>query len=268
MANRIDVKFAELSSKGRKGLFPFLVAGQPDIATTIKMIRQFETLGVSGVELGFPFTDPVADGPVIQNAFAQALEHGVTVAKVLEAIREARPAITIPIVAMISASIVYKIGVENFIARSAQAGIDGFIIPDLSLEEAPGLAEKVTAYDLKLAMLVSPNTPPVRQEKIAGSASGFLYYMSVAGITGERDQLPEDLPRKVAHLKAISGIPVVVGFGIKTPAQVRQVCAVADGAIVGSGIVRRIALAGEQGLQGEKLVEAVSAYVAELMTGV
>jgi tryptophan synthase alpha chain len=268
MANRIDLKFAELSAKGRKGLFPFLVAGQPDIATTISLIRRFEQLGVSGIELGFPFSDPVADGPVIQNAFTHAVEQGVTVAKILDAVREARPKITIPLIAMISASLVFKIGVKNFIARAAQAGIDGFIIPDLSLEEAPGLAEKVAAHDLRLVMLVSPNTPPERQEKIAKSASGFLYYMSVAGITGERDKLPDDLPKKVAHLKAISGIPVLVGFGIKTPDQVRQVNSVADGSIVGSAIVRRIAQAKDQGQTPDQIVETASAYVAELMTGV
>ncbi len=268
MPNRIDQKFSELTAAGRKGLFPFLVAGQPDIPTTINLIQRFEQLGVSGVELGFPFTDPVADGPVIQNAFTQALEQGVTVAKILDAVRAARPKITIPLIAMISASIVYKIGPEIFIARAAQAGIDGFIIPDLSIEEAPGLAEKVTAHDLRLAMLVAPNTPCDRQEKIAKSAGGFLYYMSVAGITGERDQLPDDLPKKVTHLKQISGLPVLVGFGIKTPDQVRQVNSVADGSIVGSAIVRRIAQAKNRNQTPDQIVETASAYVAELMTGV
>ncbi len=268
MPNRIDQKFSELIAKKQKGLFPFLVAGQPDIATTINLIRRFEKLGVSGIELGFPFTDPVADGPVIQNAFSQALEHGVTVAKIFDAVREARPSVAIPLIAMISASIVYKIGPENFIARAAQAGIDGFIIPDLSIEEAPGLAQKVAAHNLRLAMLVAPNTPASRQEKIAQSASGFLYYMSVAGITGERDRLPEDLPKKVARLKEISGIPVLVGFGIKTPDQVRQVNAVADGTIVGSAIVRRITQAKDQNQTPDQIVETASAYVAELMTGV
>jgi tryptophan synthase alpha chain len=268
MANRIDQKFSELTAHGRKGLFPFLVAGQPDVATTIHLIRRFEKLGVAGIELGFPFTDPVADGPVIQNAFSQALEHGVTVAKILDAVREARPTIAIPLIAMISASIVYKIGPEVFLARAAQAGIDGFIIPDLSIEEAPGLAQKVAAHDLRLAMLVAPNTPADRQEKIAKSASGFLYYMSVAGITGERDQLPDDLPKNVARLKSLSGIPVLVGFGIKTPAQVRQVNAVADGAIVGSAIVRRITQAKDQNQTPDQIVDTASTYIAELMTGI
>lgn len=267
MSNRIDRKFAELAAKGKKGLFPFLVAGQPDVATTVRIIERLEALGAAGVELGFPFTDPVADGPVIQTAFTQALADGATVAGILQAVAAARPKISIPVIAMISASIVYKIGVDAFLARAAQAGIDGFIIPDLSLEEAPGIAEKVAARDLRLIMLVAPNTPPERQEKIARCASGFLYYMSVTGITGERESLPEDLVANVARLKKLAGIPVVVGFGIKTAPQVRQVCSVADGAIVGSAIVRRIAQAQEEGKDADGVVETVQKYVADLLTG-
>jgi len=267
MANRIDQKFAELKATGRKGLFPFIVAGQPDVASTISIIQRMEKIGAAGVELGFPFTDPVADGPVIQTAFTQALADGVTVAKIFQALTAARPSIKIPIVAMISASIVYKIGVESFIKRAAQAGIDGFIIPDLSLEEAPAVAEKVAANDLRLAMLISPNTPDARQEKIAKIATGFLYYMSVTGITGERDKLPEDLVKKVAHLKSLSQTPVLVGFGIKTPQQVRQVCTVGDGAIVGSAIVRRITQGREQGQKSDRIIRQVEEYVSELLTG-
>ncbi len=267
MTNRIDEKFAELKASGRKGLFPFLVAGQPDVATTINIIQRLEKIGAAGVELGIPFTDPVADGPVIQSAFTEALSEGVTVAKIFRAIAEARSTIRIPIVAMVSASIVYKIGVDAFLRRAAQAGIDGFIIPDLSLEEAPVVAEKVAGLDLRLAMLVSPNTPSERQERIAKVATGFLYYMSVTGITGERDRLPEDLVANVAKLKETSGIPVLVGFGIKTAAQVRQVCSVGDGAIVGSAIVRRIAQAKEQGKKQDEILRSVEDYVSELLTG-
>jgi tryptophan synthase alpha chain len=268
MTNRIDQKFAELKAAGRKGLFPFLVAGQPDVAATIGMIQRLEKVGAAGVELGFPFTDPVADGPVIQNAFTQALADGVTVAKVFQALADARSTIKIPIIAMISASIVYKIGVDSFLDRAAQAGIDGFIIPDLSLEEAPMVAQKVAARELRLAMLVSPNTPPERQEKIAQIATGFLYYMSITGITGERDKLPEDLVKRVARLKEISQKPVLVGFGIKTSQQVRQVCTVADGAIVGSAIVRRVTQGKEQGKKNDEIIQMAEEYVSELLTGV
>jgi len=267
MSNRIDQKFSELKSQGKKGLFPFLVAGQPDLDTTVRIIQRLEALGVAGVELGFPFTDPVADGPVIQSAFTQALENGATATKIFDALARVRSKISIPIVAMVSASIVYKIGTENFIRRSAKAGIDGFIIPDLSLEEAPGVAQLVSKEDLRLSMLVAPNTPADRQEHIARVATGFLYYMSVAGITGERDQLPADLPAKVERLKQLARVPVLVGFGIKTARQVRQVCEVADGAIVGSAIVRRIAQAGEEANNSDDVVHAAEEYVRDLLTG-
>ncbi|MFA5864158.1 MAG: tryptophan synthase subunit alpha [Phycisphaerae bacterium] len=267
MANRIDRKFSELSASGRKGLFPFLVAGQPDMKTTIQIIQRLEKVGIAGVELGFPFTDPVADGPVIQSAFTQAISDGITVATILNEIAKARSSIAIPIIAMVSASIVYKIGIDQFLSGSSQAGIDGFIIPDLSLEEAPIIADKAASKDLRLSMLISPNTPPARQERIAKTASGFLYYMSISGITGERDRLPDDLVKNVARIKEISRVPVLVGFGIKTAQQVRQVCTVADGAIVGSAIVRRIAQAKTEGKDSTGIVESVESYVVELMTG-
>lgn len=268
MVNRIDQRFNELASDGRKGLFPFLVAGQPDLKTTQELIKCLETLGVSGIELGFPFTDPVADGPVIQNAFTQALAQGSSVSGIMRAIGEIRSQVSIPIIAMVSASIVYRVGVDSFLEQAARAGFDGFIIPDLSLEEAPVIAEKVKKLDLRLILLVSPTSPEDRQELIARTATGFIYYMSIAGITGEREKLPEELPGNVKRLKALSGIPVLVGFGIKSPEQVRQVCRVADGAIVGSAIVRRIAESIEQGADRDQTLVWVEDYVRELMTGI
>ncbi len=266
--NRIDAKFKELALSNRKGLFPFLVAGQPDMQTTIELIKQLEQIGVSGIELGFPFTDPVADGPVIQSAFTEALAKGITIAKIFNSLAKARNEITIPIVAMTSASIVYKIGIDTFLDKAKSAGFDGFIIPDLSLEEAPAIAGKIAKRDLRLSMLIAPTSPDERQRKIASIATGFLYYMSVAGITGERDKLPEDLPEHVRALKEISGLPVVVGFGIKTAEQVKLVCSVADGAIVGSAIVRRIAESQKQGYSGQQIIEAVTLYVKDLLSGI
>jgi tryptophan synthase alpha chain len=267
VANRIDQKFSELSSNGSKGLFPFLVAGQPDLKTTQELIKRLEKLGVAGIELGFPFTDPIADGPVIQNAFTHALSNGITVAAIMQAIGEIRSQVSIPIIAMVSATIVYRIGIDNFLAQAARAGFDGFIIPDLSLEEAPAISEKIKKLDLRMVLLVSPTSPENRQQLIAKTATGFIYYMSIAGITGERDKLPEELPANVAHLKKLSGIPVLVGFGIKTPEHVRQVCNVADGAIVGSAIVRRITQSIEQGAEHAQMLSSVEDYVRELLTG-
>ena len=265
--NKIDEKFAELASEGKKGLFPFLVAGQPDVETMVQLIQKLDGIGVSGIELGFPFTDPVADGPVIQSAFTETLSRGVTVDKIFNSISQLRPTVSIPIIAMVSSSIVYRIGADKFFDRAKESGFDGFIIPDLSLEEAPALAKKVADRDLKMIMLVAPTSPIDRQEKIAKIASGFIYYMSVAGITGERDKLPDDMKDNVAKLEELSGTPVVVGFGISNPQQVKMVCSVADGAIVGSAIIRRITEAEKSGETADQIIETVSEYVSELMTG-
>lgn len=265
--NKIDEKFAELASAGRKGLFPFLVAGQPDVESMCKLIQKLDEIGVSGIELGFPFTDPVADGPVIQSAFSETLSRGVTVEKIFEGIAKVRSMVSIPLIAMVSASIVYRIGTDNFFDRAKEAGFDGFIIPDLSLEEAPALAAKISDRDLRMIMLVAPTSPIGRQEKIAKIASGFIYYMSVAGITGERDKLPDDMKDNVAKLEQLSGAPVVVGFGISNPQQVEMVCSVADGAIVGSAIIRRITEAEKEGQPPEQITETVSDYVRTLMSG-
>jgi len=265
--NRIDAAFNELNENGRKGLFPFIVAGHPDLETTIRLIARFQELGASGIELGFPFTDPVADGPVIQTAFNHALDAGVTVEKIFDAFGKARDRIRIPLLAMVSVSIVFRIGVDAFLDRAGEAGFSGLIIPDLSLEEAATVKEKAEARDLRLAMLVSPTSPTGRQDRIAKTASGFIYYMSVAGVTGERTKLPPELADNVRRLKDVSGMPVLVGFGIKDPDQVRQVCSVADGAIVGSAFVRRITDAVAAGAPSEHVVDQLSLYLNDLLSG-
>jgi len=265
--NRIDEMLGDLARNNKKGLFPFLVAGQGGLDTTIDMIVRFQELGASGIELGFPFTDPIADGPIIQNAFSDALADGVTVAGVFQALQRGRGRITIPLVAMVSASIVYRIGIDKFLDQAYSTGFDGLIIPDLSLEEAPAIKDKVAARDMRLVMLVAPTSSRDRQERIAAIATGFIYYMSVAGITGERNELPVELVDNVRRLKGLSNMPVLVGFGIGNPDQVRLVCSVADGAIVGSAFVRRIKQAHNAGAASNELVDRVGSYLAELLTG-
>jgi len=265
--NRIEEKFNELARQSTKGLFPFLVAGQVDLDTTAKLILRFQELGAAGLELGFPFTDPVADGPVIQSAFIEALAGGVTVRKIFHSLEQIQSDLTIPLVAMVSASIVYRVGIDRFLDEAKAAGFDGVLVPDLSFEEAPDLAEKVAKRDLHLPMLVAPTSPAHRQERIAATATGFLYYISVTGITGERDKLPDDLAGNVRRLKELSGKPVLVGFGIKDPSQVRLVCSVADGAIVGSSFVRRVGEAHHAGLDPDDIVDKVGGYLCELLEG-
>jgi len=254
-----------LNKAGRKGLFPFLVAGQGGLPTTMAIVERFQQLGASGIEVGFPFTDPVADGPVIKNAFNEALLGGTTAHKIFEAFAAAKSRNTIPLIAMVSASIVYRIGIDTFIDLAADAGFSGLIIPDLSLEEAPVVKERADRRDLRMVMLVSPTSSVQRQERIATLATGFIYYMSVVGITGERTQLPADLGDNVRRLRTLAGKPVAVGFGIKTAEQVRQVCTGADGAIVGSAFVRRI---GDAIAEQADPVDAAASYLSDLLAGV
>jgi len=265
--NRIDTAFEQLRQENRKGLFPFLVAGYPDMQSCSQIIHRLAEAGVAGIELGFPFSDSIADGPVIQTAFSNALQQGIKTSAIFEMIRQVRHNVEIPLLAMVSFSIVYRIGTEKFIDLAKQAGFDGFIIPDLSLEEAPAVADKILAAQMRLAMLIAPTTDPARQKKIAELTSGFVYYMSVTGITGERDKLPQQLPDNVQKLRKLSGKPVLVGFGIQSADQVRLVCSVADGAIVGSGFIRRINAAREQNQSPQQIVDQITDYAKDLLQG-
>jgi tryptophan synthase alpha chain len=267
--NRIDQKFKELAAAGKKGLLPYITAGFPTVAATAEILRRIDALGAAGIEVGFPYSDSIADGPVIQTSFTRALEHSLHVNDIFRAVAEARKTVTIPLVAMVSFSIVTRIGVEAFCERAAAAGFDGLIIADLSLEEAPTVSEIATKHDLRLIMLTAPTSTPQRREQIAKISTGFVYYMSVAGITGERDKLPDDLPANVQQLRQAGGKPVVVGFGISKPQHVRSVCSVADGAIVGSAIVRRMLDAAPDPARADDkaVADTVEAFVRELMTG-
>jgi len=257
--NRINTALADQPP----GLWPFLPAGYPDLQTTAALLKALDTLPIRGVELGIPFSDPIADGPVIQRAFSDALAGGLRLVEVFQMVSSLRQEIRYPLLAMVSASIVYRVGIQTFVEKSRVAGFDGLIVPDISLEEAPRLAEVVGAVGLRLSMLIAPTTPSDRRERIARVSSGFLYYVSVQGTTGARAQLPADLEPNVRELKAATGSPVLVGFGISKPSQVREVCGYADGAITGSAIVRRITDL-EEGGHGSDVVAEVAAFVREL----
>jgi tryptophan synthase alpha chain len=257
-----------LAATGKKGLLPYVTAGLPDLPTTQRILRALADAGATAVELGIPFSDPIADGPVIQSSFTWALNRGSRVRDILAMVAEFRRGCDLPILAMLSYSIVYRIGVDNFLARAAQAGIDGLIVPDLSLEEAPQTAAAVARAGLCMPMLVSPVSSPDRRRRIASLSTGFVYYMSVTGITGERSELPPELIENVRDLRASSAQPVVVGFGISTADQVRRVCTVADGAIIGSALVRRIMQAQDAGATPDAIVQTATDAVREWMTGV
>lgn len=257
--------FAGLKARGQIALMPFLPAGYPDLETTIAALPALERAGANLIEVGFPFSDPIADGPTIQEAFTAALSRKIKVADVFGAVRQARPGLRVPLVSMVSYSIVYRYGVERFVAAAKGAGFDGLILPDLPPPEAQAICERVWAGGLDTILLVAPTTTPQRRREIAALSTGFVYYLSVTGITGERDRLPEDLARNVRELKDLTDKPVCVGFGISKPAHVKELSGVADGAIVASAIVNRMKRHLNEG--PERLAAVVETFARELRGG-
>ncbi len=237
--NPIDELFVRLRAEKRTAFMPFLSSGDPDLGATAALVCELAARGASLIEVGFPYSDPIADGPVIQASYTRALKKGVRVEHILRCVRELGP-VGVPLVGMVSYAIVHRRGPESFLAQAQQAGFSGAIIPDLPIEEAEGLATLARARDFKLIHLVTPTTPRERAVQIAQLSTGFLYVVSTTGITGERDRLPEALLGHLTWLRQQTTLPLCVGFGISTPAQVRLLRGVADGVIVGSAIVRRI----------------------------
>ena len=261
----IERIFSQLRQRGVKSLMPFLTAGDPDLATTEQLLVAMDSVGASVCELGIPFSDPIADGPVIQASMSYALDQGLKVAQVLEMVARIRPKLTMGLVAMASYSIVNRIGVERFVADSAAAGFDGFIFPDLPVEESTQATEAVHRANLTCSFLIAPTTPIERAERIARASSGFLYVLSRAGITGEQAQLPQDLDKRIEHLRGVTDLPIAVGFGISSNDQVRQVVKAADAAIIGSAIMRRVA---DHRAAGTKaVIDQVSRFMAKLANG-
>ncbi len=245
--NRIDRAFQRLRAEGRAAFIPFLTAGDPDLTSTARIIVAAERAGADVVELGFPFSDPVADGPTIQSSYTRVLEGGQRSEDVFRLVESVRLESEIPIVAMISYSLVFRMGFERFLERACEAGIDGATIPDLPVEEMGQMHPAARQRGFHLICFVTPATTEQRRSMIVRVARGFIYYISVRGITGERDSLPKDLVENIESLKSLTEVPVAVGFGISTPAHAQAVARVADGAIVGSAIVKRIHEASERG---------------------
>lgn len=262
--NRLVRTFARLRGEGGKALLPFITAGYPSLEATGALLREFDRIGVPVCELGIPFTDPIADGPVIQASYTDALASGVALDGVLGMVRRFRDAGgKLALLAMVSYSIVYRHGVEHFLDAAAAAGIDGLIVPDLPLGESAAMENLAAERGLALVLLIAPTTPPERRLEIARHSRGFLYFISVAGITGERTKLPPQTIDAVAEMRRHTDTPVCVGFGISDPAAVRSVCQAADGAIVGSAIVRRITE--HRSEPPETLAKNVGRFVAELL---
>jgi tryptophan synthase alpha chain len=239
--SRIDQAFAQLRTDQRKAFVPFVTAGDPDLEFTGELLATLDRQGASLLEVGFPYSDPIADGPVIQASYTRALAQGLQVEQIFQHASQWQSQLTAPLVAMVSYAIIHRRGPERFLDQACQAGFAGAIVPDLLVEEADAFRQLCDARDFSLIQLVTPTTPRERAVRIAESSSGFLYYVSVTGITGERRELPSELVDQVGWLREQTELPICIGFGISSPEQVAQLREVADGVIVGSALVRCIA---------------------------
>lgn len=260
----IDTLFETLRRTGRKAFMPFITAGFPDLPFTADLLGELAARGASLCELGIPYSDPVADGPVIQASYTRALEQNIKLRDILAMLARVTPELSIPVVTMVSYSIVYRHGPEAYVCEARAAGGAGMIVPDLPVEEAEALAGICRREDFSLIQLITPTTPRERAVRIAANTTGFIYYVSVTGITGERRELPPDIVDNVAWLRRQTELPICIGFGISRPEHVRTLAPVADGLIVGSAIVRRITEAKDK--PRSQILTEIGDYAAELIS--
>lgn len=252
--SRIQKRFESLKSKNEKALAAFITAGDPDLSATKKIFAALEKGGADIVELGVPFSDPLADGPVIQKSSQRALKSGTTLKKIVQLVSEIRQDSQLPIVLMTSFNPVYVYGLEKFVDDAVRAGVDGVIVPDLPPEEAGELETYSQRKGLDMIFLLAPTSTEERVRMIAGRSRGFIYYVSLTGTTGTRDSLSGGLLEKVGNIKKVALLPVLVGFGISGPEQAGKAARISDGVIVGSAIVRMIEECRDLGELERKLV--------------
>lgn len=240
MSNRIDAKFAELRSLGRSGFMAYITAGDPDMEATTRLVPALAEAGVDFVELGVPFSDPLADGVVNQLGAQRALAAGATISRVFDAVRAIRRECEVPLILYTYLNPVYVHGFAKFHEEAAAAGVDGILILDLPPEEIDVNRELTSRHEMRAIRLIAPTTPPARMARIARAAEGFIYYVSREGVTGEQTQVSTSIAAQVAEIKKHTDLPVAVGFGISSPAQSAEVAKEADAVVVGSAIVRRM----------------------------
>ncbi len=257
---RIDAKFAELSAAGKKAFVTYVMAGDPDYETSLEVVKGLPAAGVDIIELGLPFTDPMADGETIQLAAQRGLAAGMTLERTLQLAADFRKTDdTTPIVLMGYYNPIYSRGVDKFLKDAKVAGIDGLIVVDLPPEEDSELCLPAQAAGLNFIRLATPTTDDSRLPKVMQNTSGFVYYVSITGITGSAEAEAADVAPEVARIKAVTDLPVIVGFGIKTPERAETIASISDGAVVGSAIVSQIAAG--------KPVKEVLAFVKTLADG-
>jgi tryptophan synthase alpha chain len=259
---RIKRKFIELRARGEAALVPFIVAGDPDLDTTRRMVVELEARGADLIELGVPFSDPMADGTANQRALARGLGAGASLAAILSMVSELRAETEIPLILYGYYNPIFHYGCEQLCVDAARAGIDGLLAVDLPPEEGAELKRPARANGLDIIQLLAPTTPVERSRKITRSASGFLYFVSVTGVTGARTHLDANLSANVRELRSVTDLPIGVGFGISTPAQAAEVATIADAVVVGSAISLLI----EAHIKFGDVIEAVGGLVGAMKT--
>ncbi|MHC4268885.1 MAG: tryptophan synthase subunit alpha [Planctomycetota bacterium] len=261
--NRIDARFRELRERNEPAFIPFLTAGDPDLDVTRELIVEFDRRGADMIELGVPYSDPIADGPVIQSSYYRALSKGIKLSDILELVKEVRKQSEIPIVSMISQSILFKNGCENFVKNAVDAGFDGATIPDLPIEEAEDIIQTGKREGFNIVCFIAPTTTDSRTDLIVKKSQGFLYYISVVGITGSKKEFNDDIIKNIKKIQKKTSLPVALGFGISTSEQAKMAGKVADGVIVGSAIVKEIEKCSNK--DSRILVDEVGKFVSELV---
>ena len=259
---RITQTFDRLATTHERALIPYVTAGDPDLGMTKALVREMVRCGGDIIEIGVPFSDPLADGPIIQRASQRALRQGTTVRKILQTVRELRRDLDVPLVLMTYYNPVLRYGEEAFVADALDAGVDGIIVPDLPPEEAQSLIELTVDTPLDMIFLAAPTSTAARLALISEASQGFIYYVSRLGTTGVRDQLADDLRLMLGRLRATSAKPIAVGFGVSTPEHVRLVAELADGVVVASAILKLMEDLGDRADRLEHVGDFVTALKA------
>ena len=262
--NRIDSTFKQLRRRDRKAFIAFLTLGDPSVSVTESLILEFEKRGSDLVEIGFPFSDPVADGPIIQRASQRALSNGLTLQTLFQSARRLREkGLSVPLVLLSYYNPIFRYGEGAFVKKAKQSGLDGVIVPDLPLEEAGALVRLGRRYAFPFIFLVTPTSSSRRRRAILKKAKGFLYYVSITGTTGIRKALPPQLLQDVRRLRRMNRIPICIGFGVSTPEMARKLSRVADGVIVGSALVRKLEVLRERRVGSKALIGKMGKVVAQ-----
>ena len=257
---RLEELFAALREGGERALIPFVTAGDPDLATTERLLHALALAGADAIEIGVPFSDPMAEGPTIQRSSERALRTGTSLRRILEVVRKARPQIEVPLILMGYTNNFFTMGEKNFADAARTVGVDGVIVVDLPPEEGDVFYPALKQAGVAPILLASPTTTLERIEKLAAETRGFLYYVSLTGVTGARDEIAEGVEESVRAIREISNVPICVGFGVSTPDHARRVGAFADGVVVGSALVERI----DGAASPDEAIEVAAQFVAEL----